>query len=188
MPDTRPFYASRQCGWRDASSGKRCAAHVCEIHHQYLPAVLDASKRQRVLGRAAHRARYNAAVPRWTIADTYGAGASAYRMPAAAHAVWTPLQAAILDAAQHMRRWRYYAEDAAPPVASANVALDGCPCRWCLSPADALSERAYWRHAARQRWQAPARLASFASESEDMQPSSELVTRQAPAFAAESAS
>jgi hypothetical protein len=167
MPEltSRPFYASRLCGRLDASSGVRCAAHACQRHHQYMPAALDTSRRQRVLNRAAHRSAYNAAVPRWTIADTYGAGASAYRTPAAPRGVWTPLQAAVLDACQRLRRWRYYADvvDAAP-AAAANVALDGCDCRWCLSPADALDERSHWRRASqRQRWQAPARLASFAS-------------------------
>lgn len=91
------------------------------------------AERRRIVARASMRVALSAA-PRWTIVDTHGIGAAAYRHPiASAPPLYSPLQAAILDAIRHMRRWRYYAaQDALPAPVEPNAPLDGCVCRVCL--------------------------------------------------------
>lgn len=85
---------------------------------------------RRIVARASMQVALDRA-PRWTMPDTYGQGAAAYRQAASAPPAWTPLQAAMLDAIRRMRRWSYYA-DAELDAAAPNQPLDGCHCRVCL--------------------------------------------------------
>jgi hypothetical protein len=114
---------------------------------------LEARQRNLYMARASVR------VPlcrRYTVVDVAQQGAAYYAPTAPSAApLYSPLQAALLDAIRRMRRWHYYS-DSALPTASANEALDGCDCRVCLDPQAADDERSYWRYMARQRWHRPA--------------------------------
>jgi hypothetical protein len=161
--ETLPLFASRICDRIDAD-GAVCAEHMCQRHPFYVPAALSQEARRRAVSASVGRvARMHA--PHWTIADTHGAGAAAYRAPASAPPAYSEFAAMVLDAVQRLRRWQYYSDAELPP-ATAGEALDGCHCRYCRSPAEAREERAILRSAPRQRWQAPPALASFASTTE----------------------
>lgn len=120
------FHATRYAEWLDATWSR----WPRRLELDFVP---DAERR-RVVARASMWVALTHAAPRWTIVDTHSQGAAAYRHPIArATPLYTPLQAAILDAIRHMRRWSYYAAPDAPtPLVEPNQPLDGCACRVCL--------------------------------------------------------
>jgi len=99
---------------------------------------LPLPERRKRVARASMAVALDSA-PHWTIVDTHGIGAAAYRTGAMAEAApaLEPWQAECLEAIRHLRRWRYYA-DSALPEAAPNLPLDGCACRSCLLSPEAL--------------------------------------------------
>jgi hypothetical protein len=111
------------------------------VHNsQWTPRTLTAAQRNRAVSKASgHVALRVAPLPHYMQADTYGH--AVYATPLTTPPpVWTPLQAALLEAVQHLRRWDYYS-DSALPNAESNQPLDGCTCRWCVLPAESNAER-----------------------------------------------
>jgi hypothetical protein len=121
------FRATRYADWREST--------FCRWPRAAIAAPLPLIERRRAVARASMWVALNA-TPHWTIVDTHGQGAAAYRHPSAnaAAPLYSPLQCAILEAIRHMRRWRYYA-DALDATCLPSQPLDGCTCRVCLERA-----------------------------------------------------
>ncbi len=131
MPTTTPSHSDAASTPLAAFSARWPRQYPTRVALDY---VSDAERR-RIVARASMQVALDAA-PRWTIVDTFQAGAAAYRLGGAPRApLYSPLQAAILDAIRHMRRWHYYADSESAPRAEPNAPLDGCHCRVCLERA-----------------------------------------------------
>lgn len=90
---------------------------------------LEARQRNLYVARASVRVPH---CQRYTVCDTHASGAAYYAPVRHSPApLYSPLQAAMLDAVRMLRRWQYRSDAPLPPPLP-NMPLDGCTCRHCL--------------------------------------------------------